>query len=102
MYYSLLYVEEEKEAFEKIGGSELYLKQYIKKLLDLEGEFTIAISDEFLQKQANRFPYGVIRDFLSVYPKLIAVKTRYQIEKEFLLRELDNEKYNLQNELDNS
>ena len=94
MYYSLSYIEEEKKAFEAIGKSELYSRKSIRELLKIEGNFTIDISNKFFQKQSNKFPYGVIRDFLSVYPKLdTTLKTRYKIEKEFLLRSLDNEGY---------
>jgi len=94
MYYSLSYIEEEKKAFENIGKSELYSRKTIRELLKIEGKFIIDISDKFFLEQLNSFPYGVIRDFLSVYPKLdTTLKTRYRIEKEFLLRSLDNEAY---------
>jgi len=93
MYYSLDYVQRETEAFNKEGGSAFYTDE-VKTFLELEGKFVSAVSEDFFQSQANRFPYGIIRDFLQVYPKLdTTLKTRYRIEKEFLLRAMDNEGY---------
>jgi len=94
MYYSLSYIDAEKKEFAVVNGSGLYSSKALKKFLELEGEFVMDISDKFFQKQASSFPYGIIRDFLSVYPRLATTnKTRYNIEKEFLLRELDDEQY---------
>lgn len=91
MYYSKEYIKKEETAFDIIKGSELYGKNYINKILEIEGDFVLDVSNKFFKRQENTFPYGIIRDFLSVYPKL--EKARYSIEKEFLLRALENEGY---------
>lgn len=94
MYYSLSYIDKERKAFASISNSDAYSSESLKKVLKVEGEFVVDISDKFFQKQGKIFPYGIIRDFLSVYPKLSTTnKTRYDIEKEFLLRALDDERY---------
>jgi hypothetical protein len=100
MYYSLPYIKSEETAFSKIGKTTLFGRKVIKKLLELEGEFILDIS-KILKKQTDRFPYGIIKDFLSVYPQLR--KARYRLEKEFLLRELNQEEYLItaqENEID--
>jgi len=90
MYYSLSYIEAEKKSFSKIGKSDLFSRKMVKKLLELEGEFVLSVS-KILKKQTDKFPYGIIADFLSVYPQL--QKARYRLEKEFLLRALNQEEY---------
>jgi len=93
MYYSKDYIKAEEKAFEKIGGSAFYTKKSLQRFLGLEGEFVIDISDMFAE-QEKRFPYAIIKDFLRVYPKLSTpLKTRYRIEKNFILRSLENEQY---------
>lgn len=90
MYYSLPYIKEEEKAFSQIGKSSLFEKQAVKKLLELEGKFVLAVAKIF-KRQTNKFPFGIITDFLSVYPQI--QKSRYRLEKEFLLRELNQEEY---------
>ena len=88
MYYSTPYITSEENAFAKIGKTSVFNKKAVKKLLELEGEFILKIAKIF-KKQADKFPYGIIRDFLEVFPQLR--KARYRIEKEFLLRALNQE-----------
>jgi hypothetical protein len=101
MYYSPFYISEEERAFSKIGKTDLFDKKSVKKLLKLEGEFVLDIAKIF-KKQADKFPYGVITDFLRIFPPLMKAD-KYRIEKDFLLRALNQEEYlNLvgQDELD--
>ncbi len=94
MYYSTDYIELQKKEFNLIKGSEFYSKDVVENFLKIEGRFTLDISENFLGKQGDRFPFGIINDFLTVYPKLNATfKTRYNVEKEFLLRAMDTEGY---------
>jgi len=102
MYYSKNYIKKQVRIFEQIGGSVFYTKDYLKRFLRLEGKMAIDVSDKFFEGQLDRFPFGIIRNFLQVFPKLER-KTRYSIEKDFLLRELDAEGYltaPLENEID--
>ena len=99
MYYSLPYITNEEKVFAKIGKSDLFSRQVVKKVLKLEGEFVLDVSKMF-KEQTNKFPFGVIKDFLSIYPKL-EKSGKYRIEKEFLIRALDQESYlNLASELE--
>lgn len=90
MYYSLSYIMAEEKSFSKIGKSSLFSKKAVRELLEIEGEFVLDIS-KILKKQTDKFPFGIIKDFLSVFPQLR--KARYRIEKDFLLRALGQEDY---------
>jgi hypothetical protein len=90
MYYSSSYIDAEKKSFGKIGKTNLFGKIAVKKFLEMEGEFVLDIARIF-KKQTDKFPYGIVTDFLKVFPQLR--KARYRIEKEFLLRALNQEEY---------
>jgi len=91
-YYSSNYVEAEEKAFSKVGGSEFFSSKIVSEYLKLEGNFVRSIANDFLSRQAKRFPWGIIKDFLEIYPPLLK-KGRYQIEKELLSRMMDDENF---------
>jgi hypothetical protein len=91
-YYSSSYIEAEKKAFNKVGGSAFFSSKVVSSYLEIEGRFVKSIANDFLSEQAKRFPWGIIKDFLQIYPPLLK-KSRYQIEKELLSKMMDDENF---------